>query len=252
MFIEQTIEKLVSMRLKGMAEALREQLNSLEITSLSFEERISLLVDYQWNWKENHALKNRIKKAEFKQQACVENIDYQTHRGLEKSIIAQLSLSNWIQQHQNCIITGPTGVGKSFIACAIGEKACRNGFQAIYYYFPKLFREIEISAEQGKLSSFFHRLLKTPLLIIDDWGMDSLKDHQYRDFLEIIDDRQQTASTLITSQFPVKHWHDTIGNPTLADAILDRLVHNTHKIELKGESMRKIKISKNNQKKENI
>ena len=241
MLTEQTIEKLYLMRLTGMADALKEQLQSTEISSLSFEERIGLLVDHQWNFKENKTLGNRIKKAFLKQQACIEDIDYRTHRGLTKSVIAQLSLSNWIDQHLNCIITGPTGVGKTYLACAIGHKACRNGFNVLYYYLPKLFREMEIASTEGKLSSFLHKLSKTNLLIIDDWGMQNLTNEQYRDFLEILDDRHQLSSTLITSQFPVKHWHDNIGNPTVADAILDRLIHNCHKIELDGPSMRKLK-----------
>lgn len=249
MLMEQTMEKLSSMRLTGMLEALEEQIKSKEISSLSFEERIGLLVDHQWNWKENRALNNRMKKASFKHQACVEDIDYRTPRKLIKADIAQLSLSNWITQHHNCIITGPTGVGKTYLACAIGQKACRNGFNVLYYYIPKLFREMEIASTEGKLPLFLHKLMRTHLLIIDDWGMKSLTSEQYKDFLEILDDRHQVNSTLITSQFPVKLWHDNMGNPTVADAILDRLIHNCHKIELNGPSMRKVKITKNKGKK---
>lgn len=245
MLLEQTIEKLYAMRLLGMAEALKEQLESTEISSLCFEERISLLIDQQWNWREDRALQNRIKKANFKLPACIEDIDFRTSRGLYKSCIVQLSLSNWIGQHQNCIITGPTGVGKTYLACAIGQKACRNGYRVLYYYISKLFRNLQIASEEGELNKFFSTLSKSHLLIIDDWGMDSLTNEQYRDFLEILDDRHQSLSTLITSQFPLTHWHDHIGNPTIADAILDRLIHNCHKIEMKGESMRKLKNSKN-------
>ena len=250
MLLEQTIDKLYAMKLIGMAEALKEQLESTEISSLCFEERIGLLIDQQWNWKEDRALHNRIKKANFKLNACMEDIDFRTtNRGLSKSCTVQLSLSNWIQQHQNCVITGPTGVGKTYLACAIGQKACRNGYRVLYYYIPKLFRDLQIASEEGELSQFFNSLSKYHLLIIDDWGMDSLTNEQYRDFLEIIDDRHQAASTLITSQFPLKHWHDHIGNPTIADAILDRLIHNCHKIEMQGESMRKLKTLKDEKKK---
>jgi DNA replication protein DnaC len=245
MLMEQSIEKLHAMRLTGMAQALAEQIESTEIAALCFEERIGLLIDHQWNWKENRALHNRIKKANFKLQACIEDIDFRTPRGLSKSVIAQLGLSNWIERHQNCIITGPTGAGKTYLACAIGQKACRNGYRVLYYYVPKLFRELEIASEEGKLNQFFNKLSKVHLLIIDDWGMKSLTNEQYRDFLEIIDDRHLSASTLITSQFPLKHWHDHIGNPTAADAILDRIIHNCHKIEMQGESMRKLKSQKN-------
>jgi len=239
--MEQTIEKLHAMKLTGMAEALAEQLASTSVSALSFEERIGLLVDHQWNWRENRALHNRIKTANFKLQACIEDIDFRTPRGISKSDIAPLSLSNWIEQHQNCIITGPTGVGKTYLACAIGHKACRNGYRSLYYNVRKLFRELLIASEEGKLNQLLTRLSKIHLLVIDDWGMDGLSDEQYRDFLEILDDRHESASTLITSQFPLKHWHDHIGNPTMADAILDRIIHNCHKIEMQGESMRKLK-----------
>lgn len=243
--MEQTIEKLYAMKLNGMAEALSEQIASAPVSALSFEERIGLLVDQQWNWRENRALHNRIKTANFKLQACIEDIDFRTPRGISKSDIAPLSLSNWIEQHQNCIITGPTGVGKTYLACAIGHKACRNGYRSLYYSVRKLFRQLLIASEEGKLNLLLTRLSKIRLLVIDDWGMDGLSDEQYRDFLEILDDRHESASTLITSQFPLKTWHEHIGNPTVADALLDRIIHNCHKIEMQGESMRKLKSLKN-------
>jgi DNA replication protein DnaC len=241
MLMEQTIEKLHAMKLTGMAEALSEQIASAPISALSFEERIGLLVDHQWNWRENRALRNRIKTANFKLHACIEDIDFRTPRGISRSDIAPLSLSNWIEQHQNCIVTGPTGVGKTYLACAIGHKACRNGYRSLYYSVRKLFRQLLIASEEGKLNQLLTRLSKIHLIVIDDWGMDGLSDEQYRDFLEILDDRHESASTLITSQFPLKTWHEHIGNPTVADAILDRIIHNCRKIEMQGESMRKLK-----------
>jgi DNA replication protein DnaC len=251
MLLEQTIEKLYAMKLIGMAQALKEQMESTEISSLCFEERIGLLIDQQWSWKQDRALNNRIKKANFKLRACNEDIDFRTSRGLSKSCIVQLGLSHWIGQHQNCIITGPTGVGKTYLACALGQKACRNGYRVLYYYVPKLFRNLQIAAEEGELSQFFNTLSKFHLLIIDDWGMERLTPEQYRDFLEILDDRHQSSSTLLTSQFPLAHWHDHIGDPTIADAILDRLIHNCYKIEMKGESMRKLKNLENRKKSNN-
>lgn len=250
MLIEQTMQKLHELRLHGMLNALKEQLQNPEMIPLSFEERFSMLVDSQATWKENRALANRIKKAGFKLNACPEDIDYQTPRGIQKNILAPLFLSNWIEQHQNCIITGPTGVGKTHLACAIGQKACRNGFTVQYYFQPKLIRELEQATAEGTLNHYLNTLSKIDLLIIDEWGMDILKEHQLKEFLEILDDRHESGSTLLTSQFPVKNWHDAMGNPTIADAILDRLIHHCHKIQVEGESMRKIKAKKKGDKKQ--
>lgn len=249
MLIEQTIQKLHDLRLHGMMKSLQEQLQNTEIRGLSFEERFSMLVESQWIWKENGALNNRFKRAKFKINACPEDIDYHTPRGLQKNMLSPLFLSNWIEKHQNCIITGPTGVGKTYIACAIGQKACRNGFKVRYYFQPKLFREIEMAVAEGTLDHYLNELSKTDLLIVDDWGLENLKESQVKDFLEILDDRNESCSTLMTSQFPIKNWHDAMGNPTFADAILDRLIHNCNKIEIDGESMRKIKSKNKGEKK---
>ncbi len=249
MLIEQTLTKMGQLKLFGMIEALEEQLKSTQDLELSFEERFGIIIDHHYQWKENRSLQNRIKKARLKIDASIEDVDYRAHRKLTKSSIDQLSLSNWLLHHQNVIITGPTGVGKTYLACAIGQKACRNGFSVLYFYLPKLFRELELNTAQGKISNFLQKLLKTDLLIIDDWGIEQLAESQYRDFLEILDDRHENASILMTSQYPIKHWHDQMGNPTIADAILDRIVHNSHKIEMKGDSMRKVKNKKMNAKK---
>jgi len=241
MLDEQTMNKLYSMKLNGMAEAYEQQRQQPPMAELAFEERFGLLVDRQWTLKEDRALKTRLQHAKFKLTACVEDIDFRSQRGLKRAQIDPLANSQWIEYHQHLILSGPTGTGKTFLACALGNQACRDGHRVRYYVASKLFRQITAAHADGSFMRLSHQLVKTHLLIIDDWGMERLQDTQYRDFLEILDDRQGNGSTLITSQFPVNLWHDTIGNPTVADAILDRLIHNAHRIELKGESMRKRK-----------
>ena len=244
MLNEPTITKLLTMRLNGMVEALEEQRKSSQTTSLSFEDRLALLVERQWLWKENRAMAVRLKFARLRQRACVEDIDYRQHRGLQRSVIEHLAGSDWLKYGQNCIITGPTGVGKTYLACALAHKACRDGYRTLYFYAPKLFRELIASQADGSLPSLLKKFSKTSLLVIDDLGLEKATAAQYRDLLEVLDDRHGTASTLITSQFPPARWHELIGDATVADAILDRLIHGSHRIELKGESMRKNKGNK--------
>ncbi len=241
MLNNQTITQLHDMKLNGMAAAYEEQRQQPQIADISFDDRLGMLVDRQWQWREERALSTRIRIAKFKLQACMEDIDYRTSRGLKREVVDSLRSGDWINYHQNIILTGSTGTGKSFLACAIGQNACRSGYKVRYFVAAKLFRLLRSSHADGSYMRLTDRLSKTDLLIIDDWGMETLKAVEYRDFLEILDDRQSKGSTLITSQFPINLWHDTIGNPTVADAILDRLIHNSHKIELKGESMRKLK-----------
>jgi len=241
MLHEPTMHKLFAMKLNGMAKAYEEQLQQSQMGELAFEDRFSMLVERQWIWKENRALSTRLKYAGLKLDASIEDIDYRHPRGLKRSTIEHLATCEWIKYHQNCIITGPTGAGKTFIGCALAHHACREGYRALYFYVPKLFRELAMAHVDGRITKLFKKIAKVAVLVIDDWGLAILKYHQYRDFLEILDDRQGSGSTLITSQFPVSSWHDLIGDPTVADAILDRLIHNAHKIELKGESMRKKK-----------
>jgi DNA replication protein DnaC len=207
MLITQTLEKLQALRLDGMAQALEEQRHQNDIVPLSFEDRLALLVERQWLWRENRALVTRLKTAQLKINASLEDLDYRPSRGLKRAQIEQLRACPWVKEHRNCLITGPTGCGKTFLACALGAQACREG----------------------------HRTL----VIIDDLGIASVPEKLYREFLEMLDDRQGQGATLITSQFPVNQWHEVIADPTVADAILDRLVHNAYRIELKGESMRK-------------
>ena len=239
MLNEPTVTKLLAMKLNGVVEALEEQRKSAQTASLSFEERLALLVERQWLWKENRAMVVRLKFARLRQPACVEDIDYRHPRGLQRSVIEHLAGSDWLKYGQNCIITGSTGVGKTYLACALAHKACRDGYRALYFYSPKLFRELSASQIDGSLPNLLKKLAKTSLLVIDDLGLEKASAAQYRDLLEVLDDRHSTASTLITSQLPPTRWHELIGDATVADAILDRLIHGAHRIELKGESMRK-------------
>lgn len=238
MLFEPTMTKLLGMKLNGMVEALEEQRKTADLGTWSFEDRLAMLVERQWLWKENRAMATRLKYAKLRQPACLEDIDYRHRRGLHRSVIEQLAGSDWIQYAQNCIITGPTGVGKSYLACALAQKACRDGYRTRYFYAPKLFRELIAGEASGTLPTLLKQLTKTRLLVIDDWGLEKAAPAQYRDFLEILDDRQGVASTLITSQVPLTRWHELIGDATVADAILDRLIHGSHRIELTGNSMR--------------
>jgi DNA replication protein DnaC len=240
MLNQQTIEKLHALRLQGMAEAFRAQPQQAGITDLSFEERFALLVDQQWNWRQNRALARRLAKAKLHHRASVEDIDFRSPRGLDRTLVRSLTQdSAWVREHQNIFLIGPTGIGKSFLACALAEKACRDGFTAIYTRATQLFRDLILARADGSLRTLLARLARLDVLLVDDWAMAPLADAERRDFLEICEDRYQIRSTILTSQLPVAKWHEQIGDPTLADSILDRLVHNAHRIEMRGESMRK-------------
>ena len=239
MMNEQTMSKLYALKLNGMADAYEEQQKQTKINDLSFNERFSLLVEQQWLWKENRALQSRLIYAQLKEQACVEDLDFRESRGLKRSVIDQLSACDWVRYHQNVIVTGPTGTGKTYLACALAQKACREGYRAMYFYGTKLFREASTAHADGSLPKLLKKISKLQLLVIDDWGLHKLDEQSCRNFLEILDDRQGCGATLITSQFPLKTWHEIIHDQTVADAIVDRLIHGAHRIELKGESMRK-------------
>ena len=239
MLNEQTCDKLYALKLFGMAEAFKEQLQQPPMNDLSFEERIGMLVDRQWTFKEDCRMKRLLKEAKLKINACVEDLDYKTPRGIDKSVLMRLLSCDWIQKHQNIIISGPTGIGKTFLACALAQKACREGYRTFYIRTPKFFYHLALSRADGSLGKTLTKLAKTHLLVLDDWGLAPLADSERRDLLEVIEDRHGTGSTLITSQLPVENWHEHIGDPTIADAILDRLIHNAHRINLKGGTMRK-------------
>jgi DNA replication protein DnaC len=241
MLVHPTLDKIEQLRLFGMAKALREQLQNQKATNLSFEERLGLLVDREMTERENRRLVTRLRTAKLRVSAAIEDIDFRQPRGLDKSLILSLASNQWITEHHNLLIIGPTGVGKSYLACALSHKACRDGHAVLYQRLPRLLEELALSHHDGRYRKLMKSLLKADLLVLDDFGLAPLTTEQQRDLLEIIEDRYDRRSTLVTSQLPVKHWHDILAEPTLADAILDRLVHNAYKIELKGESMRKNK-----------
>jgi DNA replication protein DnaC len=248
MLTQPTVEKLYALRLNGMAEAFRAQQQDPNIGQLGFEERLALLVDQQWNWKQNRALARRLANARLRSAACIEDIDFRQARGLDRSLIRSLAAdSPWVRQHQHIFLVGPTGIGKSYVACALAQKACRDGFSALYTRAAQLFRDLAAARADGSLRNLLHGLARIDVLIVDDWAMAPLSDTERRDFLEICDDRYQTRSTILTSQLPVASWHDQIGDPTIADSILDRLVHHAHHIQMQGESMRKKRPGKEGQ-----
>ena len=234
-----TLDKLQTLRLHGMLKALNEQLKTPDIDSLSFEERLGLLVDRELTERDDKRLSSRLRQARLKHNACLEDIDYRSPRGLDKALILQLSSGQWLRDGLNLIIGGPTGVGKTWLACALAHQACREGYSVRYLRLPRLLEEMGLAHGDGRFAKLMSSYAKTDLLILDDWGLAPFTAEQRRDMLELLDDRYGQRSTIVTSQMPVDNWHELIGDPTLADAILDRLVHNAYRINLKGESMRK-------------
>jgi len=227
-----------------MVEAVHKQLKDPGFAKLSFEDRLGLIVDREWLARKNRRLSRRLSEAHFRFQARIEEIDRGKRPGLEKSFVSQLSSCEWIRQHLNLLITGPTGVGKTFLACAFGTRACQEGFRVLFYRTPRLFQELELGRCDGTYLKLLAKLKRSDLLIIDDWGISAFTDSERRHFLEIIEDRYELGSTIVCFQVPLRKWHSVIGEPTIADSILDRLVHSAYKLELTGESFRKRKSNK--------
>lgn len=237
-----TVERLRELRLSGMADAFFEQLEK-PLPDLDFESRLGILIDREYHLRENRRLKRRLSQAKIQQQACIEDIDYKHPRKLDKPKMLELARLQWINKHLNVLFTGKTGCGKTYLACALAHNACLSGFSARYYRLPRLWNELKTAKADGTYAKLLSDLAKTDLIILDDWGLTPPDGDQRRDLLEILDDRYQQRSTIITSQLPVALWHDYLNDATLADAILDRLLHNSIRIELEGESMRKNKTT---------
>ncbi len=239
MLREQTLDKLSRMKMHEFAQAFRDQLDGDNYAELAFEDRVAMMVDREWVAREGRRLTRRLGMAKFRVAACVEDVDYHHPRGLDRTLMARLITCEWVRHRHNVIITGPTGVGKTFIACALGHKACREAHTAVYRRMPRFFNDLMMARVDGSLPRLLTRLAKVDVLILDDWGLAKLTDQERRDLLEVLDDRSGRRSTIVASQIPVQDWHALIGEPTVADAVMDRLVHSAHRINLNGESLRK-------------
>ena len=238
MLTHPTVDKLHQLRCTG-AKALAEQTTSSQVQALSFEERLGLLVDREMTERSSRQLTNRLRRAKLRHAACIEDIDFRHPRGLDKDLILSLADGRWVREHLNALIIGPAGIGKSWLACALAHSACRLGHSASYRRMPRLLTELAIARADGTYPKLLASLAKSEVLVIDDFGLAKLSAENRRDLLEIVEDRHGVRSTIVTSQLPVGKWHDVVGDPTLADAILDRLVHSAYQLNLKGESMRK-------------
>ena len=233
-----TLDQLAGLKLHGMAKAFEEQLSMSDVSELGFEERLGLLVEREATDRASRRLTARLRRAKLREQAAIEDIDWRVRRGLDKGQILRLASCQWIADHLNVLVTGKAGVGKTFLACAFGHKACREGYTVLYLRVPRLFRALAIARGDGSYEKLLKSYARTDLLVLDDWGLAPLGPTERRDLLEILEDRYGARSTIVASQLPVESWYEVIGDPTLADAILDRLVHNAYTMAMEGDSMR--------------
>ena len=243
MLTQPTIEKLHAMRLSAMAQAFLEQTANPNMAQLSFEERFGLIVDQQMTEMEDRRMQSRLKSAKLRLSATVEDLDFRASRNMDRSMIMSLAQNQWVRSHQNILVTGPTGAGKSYLGCALAQKACRDGHTTVYQRLPRLLNELAVARHDGRYHKLIAPLIKCEVLLLDDLLIAPISRNDQRELLEIVEERYDRKSTIVTSQLPVKAWHDSMEDPTLADAILDRLVHNAHKVNLDGDSMRKIKTT---------
>jgi DNA replication protein DnaC len=238
MLTHPTIEKLQALHLAAMAQAFAQQRGSTQHADLSFDDRVGLLVEAEWTAREQRRLTQRLRNAKLRYPASLEDVDFTTPRGLPRDVVLSLGTGAWIRERQNLLITGPTGIGKSWLASAFVQSACRHGFTATYIRAPRLLHELAVSRGDGSYARLLAKLAKLQLLAIDDWLLAALTETERRDLLEVIEDRSERAATLIASQLPPTAWHAAIGEPSVADAICDRLIHRAHKLTLKGPTMR--------------
>ena len=243
MLAHPTLEQLHALGLHGMAKGFKELEHKSETRGLDHAEWLGLLLEYEMTLRRQKRFETRARTARLRHPASVEDVDYQSPRGLDRALFLKLAACDWLAERRNLLITGASGLGKSWLACALGQKACRQDVSVLYYRMPRLFTDLALARGDGRYSKLLRTIARTKLLILDDWGPETLTPDQARDLLEIVEDRYDAGSVMITSQIPVDRWHDMIGVPTLADAILDRVIHNAYRIDLSGESLRKQRSS---------